>query len=222
MKRMTLYLVGYLCLLVTMVNGQTAMLGKSDLGVIRITHLTGTPVDSAVQTGTSEDFLYEISVVSVSATTGWASIKFIDVARQRYFTRSIKQGSTRSDIISSFRLVFNDTLTAGDRSRVQYTHMVNVKTDSTGALHQALWNTARTDSLQNLKATARSILLNNDYPRGLTVIANTNLQFRTNRITNWVFLFAGGSIYIPIRHTAADTFYAKTATIPDICIVRGK
>ena len=74
MKRMTLFIVASLCLLVTIANGQTAMLGKSDLGVIRITHLTGTPVDSAVQTGTSEDFLYEITVVSVSATTGWASI----------------------------------------------------------------------------------------------------------------------------------------------------
>ncbi|HOX87851.1 MAG TPA: hypothetical protein PLY04_17855 [bacterium] len=222
MKRMTLFFVASLCLLVTMTNGQTAMLGKSDLGVIRITHLTGTPVDSAVQTGTSEDFLYEITVVSVSATTGWASVRFMDVARQRYFTRSIKQGSTRSDIISNFRLVFNATLTAEDRSRVQYSHLVNVKTDSTGGLQDALWDVARSDSVVTLTAAATQVLLNNDYPRGLTVIANKNLAFRTNRITGWVYLFSGGSIYIPIRHTATDTLFARTSAIPDIGIIRGK
>lgn len=221
MKTRTLILMALVCLLaVAMAQGQTAMLGYSDIGVVRLVNLTGTVLDSAVQTGASEDFSYEISVVAKSGT--WTTVKFTDVARQRSFTRSVSEGSKRTDIIGNFRLVFHSTLTAGDKCRVKYSHLLTAKADSTGALREALWDAARSDTLQNLKSTVQSILLNNDFPHGLTVVANVNLQFRTNRITNWIFLFAGGSIYIPIRHTAADTFYAKTATIPDLCLIRGK
>jgi len=200
--------------------GQSAMLGKSDLGVVRLTNLTGTVLDSVIQTGTSDDFLHEISVISKSGVLSRIQVKDLVKNTVRNFT--VKDTSARTDIITNFRLRFNNTLAAGNHCRVQYTHFITVQSDSTGALRQALWNTARTDSLQNLKSTARSILLNNDFPRGLTVIANVDLQFRTNRITNWITLFSGGTIYIPIRHAVGDTFYAKTATIPDICIVRGK
>ncbi|HOT98794.1 MAG TPA: hypothetical protein PKZ83_16845 [bacterium] len=219
MKRI-LIIVALLCLAAYAAYGQSAILGKSDLGVVRLTTLSGAVLDSARATGTSDDFTYDVTVLSKSGI--WSKVQFKDIVKQTVRTYSVRDTSARTDIIPNFRLRFKNTLTVGSMARVQYTHYPIVTVDSTGALRQALWNTARTDSLQNLKATARTILLNNDYPRGLTVIANVNLQFRTNRITNWIFLFAGGSIYIPIRHTAADTFYAKTATIPDICIVRGK
>jgi len=221
MKRITFILMAFMCLLpMATSQAQTAILGYSDIGTVRLVNLAGAVLDSAVRTGASNDFAYEVTVLSKSGT--WATVKFTDITRQRYFTRSVSEGTSRTDIIDNFRLVFNTTLTAGDKCRVNYSHLLTAKADSTGALREALWDVARSDSLQNLKATARSILLNNDFPNGLTVVANVNLQFRTNRITNWVFLFAGGSIYIPIRHTAADTFYAKTATIPDVCIIRGK
>lgn len=207
-------------LLSALAQAQTALLGKSDIGVVRLTNLTGTALDSAVQTGASADFLYELTALSRSGS--WTMIQFKDLLKQTATTRAVKQGSTVTDVIANFRLVFHSTISAGDRSRIEYTHYVPVKTDSTGALMDGLWNVARTDAIATLTGSAQTVLLNNDFPRGLTVIANVNLQFRTNRITNWITLFAGGSIHIPIRHTAADTFYAKTATIPDVCIIRGK
>ncbi len=209
-----------LLLLSAMAQAQTAILGKTDIGVVRLTHLSGTALDSAVQTGNSADFLYEVTILSKSGS--WTMVQFKELVKQTATTRAVKQGSTVTDIISNFRLVFHSTLTAGDRSRIEYTHYVPVKTDSTGALMDGLWNVARTDAITTLTGSAQAVLLNNDFPRGLTVIANVNMQFRTNRITNWIYLFAGGSIHVPIRHTAADTFYAKTATIPDVCIIRGK
>lgn len=209
-----------LLLLSAMAQAQTAILGKTDIGVVRLTHLSGTALDSVVQTGNSADFLYEVMVLSKSGS--WTMVQFKDLLKQTATTRAVKQGSTMTDIIANFRLVFHSTLTVGDRSRIEYTHYVPVKTDSTGALMDGLWNVARTDAITTLTGSAQAVLLNNDFPRGMTVIANVNMQFRTNRITNWIYLFAGGSIHVPIRHTAADTFFAKTATIPDVCIIRGK
>jgi hypothetical protein len=219
MRRILFVIMALLCL-AALAQGQTATLGYSDIGVVRLTNLTGTVLDSAVQTGASDDFLYDISVTSKSGVLSRVQVKDLVKNTIRNFT--VKDTSARTDIITNFRLRFYETLAAGDHCRVQYTHFITVQSDSTGALRQALWNTARTDSLQNLTATARPILLNNDFPRGLTVIANVDLQFRTNRITNWITLFSGGTIYIPIRHAVGDTFFAKTATIPDVCIVRGK
>ncbi len=222
MKKLSFALVALLLLslVFSAAQSQTAMLGKSDIGVVRLTNLSGTPVDSLVLTGAASDFLYDIQVMSKTGI--WSQVKFTDALKQTSKTYSVRDTSAVTTIISGFRIRFHSTLAVGNRSRIQYTHDVQVIADSTGALRQALWDVARTDSLKTLTSSARSILLNNDYPRGLTVIANVNMQFRTNRIENWIFLFAGGTIYIPIRHTAADTFYAKTATIPDVCILRGK
>jgi len=219
MKTLTHAVMALLCLLAS-AQAQTALLGKSDTGVVRLTNLTGTALDSAVQTGSSSELLYELTVLSKSGS--WTMVQFKDLARQTATSRAIKQGSTVTDIIANFRLVFHSALSVGDRARVEYTRYLPVKIDSTGALMDGLWDVARTDAIATLTGTAQTVLLNNDFPRGLTVIANVNMQFRTNRITGWVTLFAGGSIHIPIRHTAADTFYAKTATIPDVCIIRGK
>lgn len=221
MKRAIFILMALLCLLpMVKAQGQTSILGYSDIGAVRITRLTGAVLDSAVQTGTSDDFSYEITVVSVSGT--WATVKFTDVAKQRYFTRSVSEGTSRTDIIDNFRLVFNATLAANDKCRVNYSHQLQAKVDSTGALREALWDVAKADSVVTLTAAETKVYLTDDYPHGLTVIANKNLAFRTNRITGWIYLFSGGSIYIPIRHTATDTLFARTSTIPDIGIIRGK
>lgn len=221
MKRTIFLSMALLCLWVTAVHSQSAILGHSELGITRMTNLSGTVLDSVKITGAPDDFLYEITVLSKSGI--WSKVQIRDMLKQTVKTFQVRDTSaTRTDMITNFRMRFHTTLTAGNMARVQYTHYPTVSSDSTGALRQALWNAARTDAITTLSGTSQAIALNNDYPRGLTVIANVNMQFRTTRITNWITLFAGGTIYIPIRHTTADTFFAKTATIPDVCIVRGK
>jgi len=204
-------------------TASTEIYGKSDIGVLSWRNVRGTALDAVTRTGMSEDILYEISVKSCTADSGGvALVRFRNILTKRVVEKYIPAGTTDNTTITNFSITFNDTLAAGNVSTIRYSTEIPVKVDSVGGIHDALWDYAKADTVTTVSATPDTVVLTGNYPRGLTVIANSNMQFRTNRIEGWIFLFAGSSIYIPIRHTANDTFFCKSATIPDVTLLRGR
>jgi len=201
----------------------TEIYGKSDTGVLTWENVSGRMLNSVSRTGTSGDIFYEITVKSSSADSGGvALVRFKNLLTRRVIEKYIAAVDTDSVTISNFKLAFNDTLAAGNISTIHYTTRIPVKVDTTGGLHDALWDYVKADTVTSVSATPDTTVLIGDYPLGLTVLANVNLQFRTNRISGWIFLQSGNNIFIPIRHVVGDTFFVKTATIPNVVILRGK
>jgi len=195
--------------------------GKSDIGVLKYSNRTGTPVDAiAVTAAPSTEVNYEFLVSSVSGTA--ATVRETNLVTKKQQTKVMTTGAANTAAVSGFTITLNDTVTAGNIFRFSYSYFTPMKTDSTGKVATAKWESARVDSISALTTSRQSIVFTGDFEDGITVLADVNLMFRTNRITNWISLAAGNSIYIPIRHVASDTFYCMAqSAIPNVTVIRG-
>jgi hypothetical protein len=203
-------------------QNQVSILGKSQIGVLTVSNITNSPLDSASYSG-SDEILYEIFVKTGSAdSAGTVLVNYTNLITNKQIAKYINGGLKDTVSVSGLRLCFNDTLSTNDRARIVFRYNLPVAVDSTGSLFSAMWDYAKTDTVTTISATPDTVLLTGDYPRGITVIANKDLQFRTNRITGWVFASFGTIIGLPIRHTSSDTLFIKTAAIPDATILRGR
>jgi len=224
MKRLIFFLV--LMVLACFCYGQektSLMFGKSDIQILTWSNINGSPADSVKRVGTSGNINYEIVVRSTStATGGVVKINFRNLDKHRGFDKYMKAGTVDSVSIANFKIFFNDTLSVNDKLRIRYTDKISVKVDSVGGAFEARWDSCYVDTVTVISATPDTIILQRDFTDGLTIITSANLQFRSNRINGWIFLAAGNNIFIPVRHTSNDTVFIKSASIPDVMIIRGK
>jgi len=224
MKRLIFFLI--LIILACFCYGQektSLMFGKSDIQILTWSNINGSPADSVKRVGTSGNINYEIVVRSTStATGGVVKISFRNLDKHRGFDKYMKAGTVDSVSIANFKIFFNDTLSVNDKLRIRYTDKISVKVDTLGGIYDAFWTGAKVDTITTVTADQDTIILSGDYPYGLTISADLDLQFTTNRIDGWVFVSAGTNMYLPIYHVASDTVYVKSASLPDFQLIRGK
>ena len=199
----------------------TLVYGKADHFVFTWSNLSGTAVDSIMTQSTlAGEFQYDGYVQSVTGSV--AKILYTNTITKLQTTKYIFFSAKDITFISGLRICYNGTLTTGQRFNFKRTQYFPAKVDSVGGIYEGLWEGAKADSIVTVRAVGDTITLDATYPRGLTVVANIDMKFRTNRMTGWVSLFAGSSLYVPIRHTTGDKFYVAHSTIANVTIIRGK
>lgn len=206
--------------------GQTEsalIFGKATVGSLKWANVSGTPVDSINVSGTPINCHYEITVLSVTTGSGGiAVLSYTDLLTGKRITKQIVEGTKDLTTVSGIRVCFNAALTVGNMVRFQFSDRQPAKVDSVGGIFSALWDYAKSDTVTTITATPDTLVLSGDYPQGLTIMTDLNLQFRSNRITGWIFVPMGFYLSFPVRHIAGDTIFTKTATIPDFMVIRGR
>jgi len=203
---------------------QTSLIfGKAGIASLKWDNVIGTPADSVNETTSTVNLHYEITVLSSSADSGGvASLSYIDLLTRKRITKYVPAGTKDTTMVAGIRICYNDSLSVGDILRIQFSDRQPAKIDSVGGLFEAQWDYAKTDTVTTVSSTPDTIVLSGDFPQGVMICADEDLQFRSNRITSWVFVQSASSIFLPIRHIAGDTVFVKTAAIPDFLLIRGK
>jgi len=220
MKRHILLLIIFFMAEYNFAIDNTTIYGRGDYRTLEYENIVGTSCDS-VTGSASVDYDYEIRILSVSGSD--YRCQYRNQITKVYSSYTITPLKVDSINVPGFKIYYSNSLSVGDRFTFRYDTEIPIKIDSLGGVYNAFYTYMKMDSILMVSATPDTILLTGGYKFGLTIYADENIMFRTNKITNWIYVRKNAYMFVPILIGAKDTMFVKSAsTFPDFQIFRGK